>query len=323
MKKLRYYYNPKTLNYEKVEVNWRNRALRVLGWLSMALVFAAGIVIVYNMYFDSPEERYLRHENEKMEFEYDLMSKELDAMNEVLAELQRRDDKIFRVIFEADPIPASQREGGFGGTNYLKRYEGYDNEELMKEVASKLEKLKSKLVVQSKSYDELNKLMRSKEEMLASIPAIQPVSNKDLTRLASGFGYRIHPIYKTMKFHDGVDFTAPQGTEVYATGDGIVVQADNRVRGYGNSVMIDHGFGYKTRYGHLYKYVVRAGQKVKRGELIGYVGSTGLSTAPHLHYEVLKDDRAINPINFFFNDLSAEEYALVIELANTSNQSFD
>lgn len=323
MKKLRYYYNPKTLNYEKVEINWRTKALRVFGWVSMALVFAIGIVIVYNLYFDSPEERYLQHELEKMEFEYGLMVKELDAMNEVLAELQRRDDKIYRVIFEADPIPTSQREGGFGGTNYLKRYEGYDNEELMKDVARKLEQLKSKLVVQSKSYDELNKLIRSKEEMLASIPAIQPVSNEDLTRLASGYGYRIHPIYKTMKFHGGVDFTAPQGTEVYATGDGIVAEADNRSRGFGNMVLIDHGFGYKTRYAHLFKMAVRPGQKIKRGELIGYVGSTGLSTAPHLHYEVLKDDRMINPINFFFNDLSAEEYALLIDIANTSNQSFD
>jgi murein DD-endopeptidase MepM/ murein hydrolase activator NlpD len=275
------------------------------------------------LYFDSPEERYLQHELEKMEFEYDLMAKELDGMNEVLAELQRRDDKIYRVIFEADPIPASQRKGGFGGTNYLKRYEGYDNEDLMKEVASKLEQLKSKLVVQSKSYDELNKLIRSKEEMLASIPAIQPVSNKDLTRLASGYGYRIHPIYKTMKFHGGVDFTAPQGTEVYATGDGVVVEANSRNRGYGNMVVIDHGFGYKTRYAHLFQMAVQAGQKIKRGELIGYVGTTGLSTAPHLHYEVLKDERMINPVNFFFNDLSAEEYALLIDIANMSNQSFD
>lgn len=323
MKKLRYYYNPKTLNYEKVEVNWRSRALRVVGWISLALVFAIGIVVIYNLYFDSPEERYLRHELAKMEFEYNMLSKELDGMNEVMAELQRRDDKIYRVIFEADPISGAQREGGFGGTNYLKRYEGYDSEELMKEVAQKLEQLKGKLVVQSKSYDELNKLIRSKEEMLASIPAIQPVSNEDLTRLASGYGYRIHPIYKTMKFHGGVDFTAPQGTDVYATGDGVVVQADRRSRGYGNMIVIDHGFGYQTRYAHLYKMTVRAGQKIKRGELIGKVGTTGLSTAPHLHYEVLKDDRTIDPINFFFNDLTAEEYALVIDIANTSNQSFD
>lgn len=323
MKKLRYYYNPKTLNYEKVEESWTSRFARVFGWVSLAIVFAVIIVVVYNSTFESPDERYYRHELEKMELEYELMSKELDNLNEVVAELQQRDDKIYRVIFEAEPIPAGQRAAGFGGTNYLKRFEGYDNEELMKEAARKIEQLKSKLVVQSKSYDEISKLIRSKEELLASIPAIQPVSNLDLTRLASGYGYRIHPVYKTLKFHAGIDFTAPQGTDIYATGDGVVVQADSRSRGYGNLVEIDHGFGYVTRYAHMYKMNVRPGQKVKRGELIGQVGNTGLSTAPHLHYEVLKDGKHVNPINFFFNDLDEEEYALVIDLANTSNQSFD
>ncbi len=323
MKKLRYYYNPKTLNYEKVEESWTSRFARVFGWVSLAIVFAIIIVVVYNSMFESPDERYYRHELEKMQLEYELMSKELDNLNEVVAELQDRDDKIYRVIFEADPIPASQRAAGFGGTNYLKRFEGYDNEALMKEAARKIELLKSKLVVQSKSYDEISKLIRSKEELLASIPAIQPVSNVDLTRLASGYGYRIHPVYKTLKFHAGVDFTAPQGTDIYATGDGVVVRADSRSRGYGNMVVIDHGFGYSTKYAHMYEMDVRPGQKVKRGEKIGAVGNTGLSTAPHLHYEVLKDGKHVNPINFFFNDLDEEEYALLIDLANTSNQSFD
>lgn len=323
MKKLRYYYNPKTLNYEKVEESWTSRFARVFGWISLAIVFAVIIVVVYNSVFESPDERYYRHELEKMQLEYELMSRELDNLNEVMAELQDRDDKIYRVIFEAEPIPASQRAAGFGGTNYLKRFEGYDNEGLMKEAARKIELLKGRLVVQSKSYDEISKLLRSKEELLSSIPAIQPVSNLDLTRLASGYGYRIHPVYKTLKFHAGIDFTAPQGTDIYATGDGVVVRADSRSRGYGNMVVIDHGFGYTTRYAHMYKMNVRPGQKIKRGELIGQVGNTGLSTAPHLHYEVLKDGKHVNPINFFFNDLDEEEYALVIDLANTSNQSFD
>lgn len=323
MKKLRYYYNPKTLNYEKVQESWTARALRVFGWLSLALVFAVGIVIVYNALFESPDERLLRNELEKVKLEYELMSRDLTAVNEVLADLQQRDDHIYRVIFEAEPIPATQRQAGFGGSNYLRRFEGYDNEALMKDIASRLEMLKTRLVVQSRSYDELSKLIKSKGELLAATPAIQPVANKDLTRLASGYGYRIHPVYKTMKFHAGIDFTAPQGTEVYATADGKVTQADRRNRGYGNMVVIDHGFGYETRYAHLYRMTVRPGQYVKRGELIGYVGNTGLSTAPHLHYEVLKDGNFVNPINFFFNDLNEEEYAMVIELSNALNQSFD
>lgn len=323
MKKLRYYYNPKSLNYEKFEVSWKLKLLKAFGWLSTTLLVAAGMVIAYNYYFESPEERIQRHELSKMKLEYNLMAQQLDHMNEVLTDLQKRDDNIYRVIFEAEPISTAKREAGFGGANLLKRFEGYDNQDLMYDVATIIEKIKGKLVVQSKSYDELSKMIKSKGEMLAAIPAIQPVSNLDLTRLASGWGYRIHPIYKTVKFHEGIDFTAPKGSEVYATGDGIIKQADNRNRGYGNHVKIDHGYGYVTVYAHLSKFIVRPGQKVKRGELIGYVGSTGLSTAPHLHYEVIKSGVKINPINFFYNDLSPSEYERLIELANLPNQSFD
>lgn len=323
MKKLRYYYNPKTLNYEKVETNWKSKLFKFFGWLSVSIVFAVIIVMVYSIYFESPNERYLSIQLEKSNMEYELMTHELNNMNEVLVDLQKRDDKIYRVIFEAEPMPPSQREGGFGGVNYLSRYEGFDNSELMKVVAAKIEHLKTKLAVQSISYDEISKLIKSKGELLAATPAIQPVSNKDLTRLASGFGYRIHPIYKTRKFHAGIDFTAPRGTEIYATADGIIERADRKSRSYGNQIIINHGYGYKTRYAHLAKYLIRIGQEVKRGELIGYVGSSGLSTAPHLHYEVYKSGVAINPINFFFNDLTPEEYNLLIDIANTANQSFD
>ncbi len=323
MKKMRYFYNPKTLNYEKVEVTWVSKAWQAIGWLSTAVIFAAVIVVIYSTYFESPRERQLSRELEKMELEYELMSQELDHMNSVLAELQERDDNIYRVIFEADPIPATQREAGFGGINYFKRFEGYENSKLMSEVEKKIRQLKGKLVVQSKSYDELANIIKNKEDMLAAIPAIQPVSNKDLKRLASGYGYRTHPIYKSIKFHKGLDFTAKRGTEVYATGDGVVVRADKRRSGYGRQIVIDHGYGYKTRYAHLDKFVVKTGQKVKRGELIGYVGNTGLSTAPHLHYEVLKNNRPVNPVNFFFNDLTPQEYEALIEIANTTNQSFD
>lgn len=323
MKKLKYYYNPKTLNYEMVEVSWHIKALRVAGWVSTAIVFATILLAVYYSFFKSPREFLLERENEKLALEMKLAQEELHKLNEELNFLARRDENIYRVIFEADPISGNVREAGYGGRRSGERFRGYKSEMLLKTVDSLILKLKHKLVVQSKSYDEIEKMATSKEKMLAHIPAIQPVSNEDLTRFASGFGYRIHPIYKTVKFHAGADFTAPRGAEVYATGDGKVIKSDNKSRGYGNQIVIDHGYGYKTRYAHLQAYHVKAGDYVKRGELIGFVGSTGLSTAPHLHYEVLKNGNAIDPVNFFYNDLTSEEYDQLIDIANRTNQSFD
>ncbi len=322
MKKQKYYFNPKTLNYETHRVTWKTRFWYIFGWITSSLLFGFLIFLMYSTIFQSPRERKLKEELTKMQIEYKLMRQELNRMNEVLADLQNRDDKIYRMIFEAEPISKDVREGGYGGSKMFERLAGYDNSRLMIEVDSTLEKIKRKLYIQSLSYDELEDMIRNKEAMLAAIPAIQPVSNKDLTRLSSGFGYRIHPIYKTVKMHEGLDFTCPRGTEVYATGDGVVEKA-KRSRGYGNEVIINHGFGYKSHYAHLQKYIVHPGQKVKRGELIGYVGSTGLSTAPHLHYEIIKDGVKINPINYFYNDLTPEEYDRLIEIASQANQSFD
>jgi murein DD-endopeptidase MepM/ murein hydrolase activator NlpD len=274
-------------------------------------------------YFDSPNEKYLKEQIGQMEFEYELMNQKLDTMQIILKEIAHRDDNIYRTIFEAEPISRAERLAGIGGSERFKRLDKINNNELIKSAATKLEQIKRQMVTQSKSFDELSKLIIEKEKILASIPAIQPVSNKDLERMSSGFGYRIHPIYKVPKFHEGVDFTAPKGTDVFATADGIVEQADNNSSGFGNVVVINHGNGYKTRYAHLNGFAIRAGQRVKRGELIGYIGTTGLSTAPHLHYEVEKDGVKIDPINFFYNDLSPEEYARLIELANQANQSYD
>ena len=323
MKKTKYYYNPTNLRFEKLEVSRWRIALQVFGWVCTALVFASLIVWVAFTWFDSPKERYLKRQIAEMEFEYERMSDKLDTMGVILSELQYRDDNIYRTIFEAEPVSRNERLAGIGGSERFKRLNQLDNAELVKNTAMKLELVKRKMVVQSKSYDEVSELVKDKEKLLAHTPAIQPVSNKQLDRISSGFGYRIHPVYKVPKLHEGIDFTAPRGTDVYATADGVVEEANVSARGYGNEIVINHGYGYKTRYAHLTSFKVRRGQQVKRGELIGYVGNTGLSTAPHLHYEVEKDCLKVNPINFFYNDLAPEEYLRVIELANQSNQSYD
>ena len=237
--------------------------------------------------------------------------------------MQNRDDNIYRTIFEAEPLNYSVRKAGFGGSNRYKELEKMENSKMVLETAKRLDILRSKVVIQSKSYDDLVKMAVNKEKMLGSIPAIQPIANKDLERTASGWGYRIHPIYKIRKFHYGIDFTAPTGTEIYVTGDGVVEKIDRSLRGYGNSIVINHGYGTKTIYGHMTAFNVKQGQKVKRGDVIGYVGNTGLSTAPHLHYEVERNGEKVNPINYFFNDLTADEYDRMIDISMRPGQSFD
>jgi murein DD-endopeptidase MepM/ murein hydrolase activator NlpD len=258
-----------------------------------------------------------------MTFQYELLQKKMQLASSVMSDLQKRDDQVYRVVFEAEPIAESVRNAGYSGVTRYKDLEGFDNSELMKETASKLDKLYRQIYIQSKSYDEVFELAKKKTELLASIPAIQPVSNKGLTRVASGFGYRIHPIYKTTILHTGIDFTSPIGTEIYATGNGTIEKVEYNGRGYGNNVTIDHGYGYETLYGHMSRFNVRPGQRVKRGDIIGYVGNTGSSTGPHVHYEVIKNGQKIDPINFFFNDLSAADYDKVREIASQQNQSFD
>ena len=269
------------------------------------------------------KEKKLKLEIQNLTSQYEVIDKNMKQVEIVLDEIQDRDDNIYRVIFEADPIPTSIRKQGFGGVNRYEKLLGLSNSELMINTSKKIDQLTKQLYLQSKSFDEVIDLAKNKSNMLASIPAIQPVANKDLKRMASGYGYRIHPIYKTRKMHYGMDFSAKTGTEIYSTGDGVVSKVKRSKRGYGNYVKINHGFGYETLYAHMSKYIVKKGQKVKRGEIIGFVGNSGISTAPHLHYEVRKDNKKINPLNFYYNDLSPEEYEKMLEISLQSNQSLD
>lgn len=323
MPKAKYYFNTNSLKYEKVVIPWGKRILRVLGFVATAIVFSVVIVAIAYAYLDSPKEKQLKREISQLTLQYEILQQRFEHVDNVLRDIQHRDDNIYRVIFEAEPIPATVRKAGYGGVNRYKALEGMENSEMIINTARKLDQLTKQLYVQSKSFDEIVELAKDKSHMLASIPAIQPVSNKDLTRIASGFGYRIHPIYKTSKMHEGIDFTAPIGTDIYAAGNGTVKEVVYGDRGYGNYVLISHGFGYETLYAHMSKVNARPGQKVKRGDVIGNVGSTGASTAPHLHYEVIKQGTKINPINFFYNDLTPEEYEKMIEISSQSNQSFD
>jgi murein DD-endopeptidase MepM/ murein hydrolase activator NlpD len=279
--------------------------------------------MIFYQFFDSPKEKRLKLEIQNLTSQYEVINNDMQQVETVLDEIQDRDDNIYRVIFEADPIPTSIRKQGFGGVNRYEKLLGLSNSELMINTSKKIDQLTKQLYLQSKSFDEVIDLAKNKSNMLASIPAIQPVANKDLKRMASGYGYRIHPIYKTRKMHYGMDFSAKTGTEIYATGDGIVSKIKRSKRGYGNYVKINHGFGYETLYAHMSKYIVKRGQKVKRGEVIGYVGNSGISTAPHLHYEVRKDNKKINPMNFYYNDLNPEEYEKMLEISLQSNQSLD
>lgn len=323
MAKEKYFFNPATLKYEKVKRPLKKILGRIFLWLSSSLLFAAGVLFVAYSFFDSPKERMLKRELSQMKFQYQVLNDKLDRVMAVMDDIEDRDDNIYRVIFEAEPIPASVRKAGFGGADRYAKLEGYQNSDLLIETTEKLDRITSQLVVQSKSFDEVFEMAKNKAKFLASMPAIQPVSNKDLKRLSSYFGYRMDPFYKVMKFHEGVDFSAPIGTDIYATGDGKVVKITRAKRGYGNSVLIDHGYGYETFYAHCHKILVKKGQVVKRGQIIAKVGNTGKSTAPHLHYEVRKNNKVIDPINFFFNDLTPEEYDKVIKMSSQLNQSFD
>ena len=292
-------------------------------FLSASAFFAAIMLIAFFNFFDSPKEKILIRELDNMALQYELMNEKLSQVSAVLDNVQDRDDNIYRVIFEADPIPSSIRKAGIGGVNRYEKLEGYNNSELIISTAQKLDQISKQLYIQSKSFDEVIEMATKKSDMLASIPAIQPVTNKELKRLSSGYGRRIDPYYKKPKFHYGVDFSAPQGTPIYATGNGTVKKTKKSRRGFGNHIVIDHGYGYESLYAHMQKYTVRRGQKVKRGDLIGYVGNSGKSTAPHLHYEVHKNGTKVNPAYYFHNDLTPEEFDRMLELAAQENQSFD
>jgi murein DD-endopeptidase MepM/ murein hydrolase activator NlpD len=323
MARIKYYYDTETCKYERIKTKTSDVVLNLMGFLAVAFLLAMIIVPFYSSYFKSSREAELQKENEEMHFYYDMLNKEMKRVNQMIAALQDRDDNVYRVIFEAEPIAQSVRTAGVGGTERYKELleKGLDQEEMILGAFKKVDKLKKQMYVQTKSYDDILKFAKNKAHMWACIPAVQPVANKELKRLASGYGMRIHPIYKVKRMHTGVDFSAPRGTPIYASGDGVVTVVRKNFGGYGNEVQVDHGYGYVTLYAHMEKFNVQPGQKVKRGECVGYVGSTGSSTAPHLHYEVIHNGAKVNPVHFFFNELTPGEYEKMLEIASVENQS--
>ncbi|HBH84107.1 MAG: peptidase M23 [Bacteroidetes bacterium GWE2_41_25] len=319
----KYKFNPESLSFDKVRLGIKDILLRFLAYFIGSVIIAFVYWVIFAAFFDSPREKALEREIQQLTIQYDLINREMTDVEKVLEDLQKTDDNLYRTIFEAEPIPATFREGGTGGINRYVNLEGYSNSDLVIETASRLDKIRKRVYLQSKSFDELINLSHRKEEMLKSVPAILPISNDDLTRTASGYGLRIHPIYKITKFHSGMDFTAPADTEVYATGDGVISAVQSSQRGLGKNIIIDHGFGYSSIYAHLSNFNVRKGQKVKRGDVIGYVGNTGTSVANHLHYEIKLNGRNVDPVNYYFEDLTPAEYERMIEIASKTGQSFD
>jgi murein DD-endopeptidase MepM/ murein hydrolase activator NlpD len=323
MKKIKYYYNTNTLRYEKLETPLRVKMLRVFGFIAAAIVTAAIISFFAFRFIGSPSEKLLRIENERMRDNYKELNDELKASQQQIKELEKRDNNVYRAIFEANPIPDSIRAKELEKQIETASVEGMDDHQLVSSIHSSLQNLNTRIKAQQASYNEIDNLLKNKEQLLSHTPAIQPVSNKDLERIASGFGYRIDPIYKTIKLHEGLDFAATIGTPIYATADGTVITAGNKGNGFGNYVVINHGYGYETLYGHMVRVKAHEGQSVKRGEIIGYVGSTGKSSGPHCHYEVHKNGQKIDPIYFFYNDLTPEQFDRLLKKAASSNQSFD
>jgi len=323
MARIKYYYDTETCKYERIKTSTGDIILNTLGIMSLTVAMAVGLLITYSSYFESPKELLLKNEVKELEFYYDNLTKEVEKLQTQLASMEYRDDNIYRVVLGAEPIDKSIREAGVGG---LDRYEDIKNKnvihgDIIIKLSEVVDNLRRKIYIESKSQDDVVDLAESKEKLFAAIPAIQPVSNKQLIALVSGFGMRVHPIYKVKKMHTGIDFAAAIGTPIYATADGTIDRLDVSFSGYGKMLEIDHGFGYRTRYAHMHGFAVKLGQKIKRGDLIGYVGDTGLSTAPHLHYEVFVNGVHANPVHYFFNDLNPAEYEKIIELASIENQS--
>lgn len=320
---LKYRFNPKTLAFEKVERKLTNKLLYVFGGIVVAAFLAIGITSVVVSYYDTPEMKSLRKENQQLLTQYKELDSKLSQIENVLDELQVRDDNIYRVIFSSNPIPESVRKAGFGGVDKYAELGSFNDNEIVKLTSKKIDVLSKQAYIQAKSYEEVLDLAKSKEKELASIPAIIPVKDKNIVKFSSGWGMRIHPILKVPRFHYGLDFVAPVGTKIYATGDGVVLSTEIERSGHGRHLIIDHGFGYRTLYAHLSKFNVKPGQKVGRGELIGFVGNSGTSTAPHLHYEVHKDGKEVDPKYYIFKDLSPDEYNRILASSEHVGTSFD
>jgi murein DD-endopeptidase MepM/ murein hydrolase activator NlpD len=319
MKKIKYYYNTNTLRYEKLVTPLRVKLLRVFGFLAAAFVTALIIVSFAFRFIPSPEAKIARAQYQRMRENYDVLNDKVKDLQQQLAALEERDNQVYRSIFEANPVPDSTRAKLIEQKREIEKVAVMNDEELSKSLAATLNNIAARLQYQENSYNQIEKLIKNQGEKLSSIPAIQPIANKNLNRIASGFGMRIDPVYGTPKMHKGLDFTAPQGTPVYATGDGIVKLAGYSDGGYGNYVIINHGYGYQTLYGHMVRLNAHAGQRVKRGAVIGWVGSTGKSTGPHCHYEVHVNGSEVNPVYFFYNDLNAEEFDRLLKIAATGS----
>jgi Peptidase family M23 len=323
MARLKYKFNPSTLNFEKISYGIRDYSLVVLKYLFAGLVVGAIGVVLYASFFKDPETARLERELKFMKNQLKDLNNQIDTLHMFASDLQDKDDNVYRSIFGAEPYPEHMRNGGVGGSDRFKNLKGYETSEGIIETQKRLNVVQRRLVSQSKSYMEVFEMAKAQNQMLQSIPAIQPVSNTDLKRIASGFGFRIHPIYKIAKMHTGLDFTADIGTEIYATGDGIVESVDSRLSGYGHHVVIQHGYGYQTLYAHMSRVAVNPGDKVMRGQVIGYVGNTGTSTGPHLHYEVIKNGEKVDPAFYFYSDITPEQYEDLLQRAANANQSFD
>jgi murein DD-endopeptidase MepM/ murein hydrolase activator NlpD len=323
MAKPKYKFNPESLSFDKIRLGAKALFLRTLAYIVAILLIGIVLNFLYGLFFDTPKEKALKREIAQMTLQYDLVHREMGNLERVIQNLQETDNNLYRTVFGAEPVQSGQRQGGVGGVNRYSELEGFSNSRIVSETRKKLDEIRRQVYSQSKSFDELILLVKEKEDMLRSIPAIIPISTKDLTRVASGFGLRIHPVYKISKFHAGMDFTAPLGTEVYASGDGTIESVSSSKRGMGNCIVINHGFGYSSVYAHLDKFNVRDGQKVHRGDVIGFVGNTGMSVAPHLHYEIKLNNINVDPVNYFFNDLTSAEYEAMIEVASKTGQSFD
>jgi murein DD-endopeptidase MepM/ murein hydrolase activator NlpD len=323
MKKVKYFYNTSTLRYEKLVTPLRVKLLRIFGFICAALVTALLITNLTNRVLPPKGPEVQQAETIAMKKKYAALAEELGNIRMLMKEVEKRDNGVYRSIFEAAPIPDSARSKAIEKNDEMKLVASMSDPELIRSITASMIEIRNRLARQNLSFNEIEHLVADKENLLAHLPAIQPVSNKDLTRIASGFGLRIDPVYKTTKFHKGLDFTAPQGTPIYATANGTVKLAEQSVSGFGNHVVLDHGYGYETLYGHMVRIKAQAGQAVKRGELIGWVGTTGKSTGPHCHYEVHKDGEAVDPIYYFYNDLSPEQFDRVLKLASAGNQSID
>ena len=325
MGKVKYYYDTENLAYRKIITKKRKKfGVAALFLVASALFgFLSFAILVSTPYFETPKARLRAREIENLKLNYAILNQKMNQLNEVANAIEDRDNNLYRVYFNTSAIPAEERKSGYNDINRYKKLEGYDNSQLVLNTTKRVDVLSKELAIQSKSLDYILKLAKAKDKLLAAIPAIQPVRNENLKQMASGFGYRTDPFTKVRKMHEGMDFTAKIGTPIFATGDGVVERADNTASGFGNHIVIRHGFGYETLYGHLSKYKCRAGQRVKRGDIIGYVGSTGRSEGPHLHYEVHKGGKVVNPLNFYYGNISAVEYVAISNLANQENQSLD